>query len=79
MPESKHEKIKLPISLALNVATTLREKHKIDHWKGIFDDSFTQEELSLIKDITLNNPVAGDCEGLEFIPNLEGLFVNSDM
>ena len=70
--------IKLPTSLALNVATQLRDEHGIDHWgKALFDSNFTVDELSKITSLTLQNPIKGCCEGIEYLPNLCSLSIKS--
>jgi len=77
MPETK--KTRLPVSLALTVARILRDKHNIDHWKGSFDDSFTTEELSKITELSFDDNSGGQgcCTGIELLPNLKKLSIQS--
>jgi len=82
MSETKNERITLPMSLAVTVMADLQKKYKIDHMKNVGNIgnpcSFSHEELAKIRTIDLKNPSAGDCKGLELLPNLENVIINSD-
>ena len=72
------EKTKLPISLAIEVATELRDKHGIDHFSEGFDTKFTTDELSKISKLEIKDPIRGCCEGIENLPNLRSLSFKSE-
>ena len=77
MEESKS--IDLPIGLGLIVANELKDKHGIDKWKdkGGLNFHFTIEELSKIKSLKIINPSKEDLVGVEKLPELRSLSVES--
>ena len=75
MAEIKKEKTELSIPLALDVIKQLKEKHGIDHYP--MDFSFTQEELSKITKLDLENPNSG-LKGIEHLSNLKSLSITGD-
>lgn len=75
------EKIELPFYLEDVVAQELKDKHGVNKERenvGHFAHfRFTQEELSKITELKLTNPVSGRLEGVELLPNLRRLYVES--
>lgn len=74
------ELIKLPISLGLKVNQILKEKigftprtSKI----GLLSFEFTSEELGLITKLYFENPLSGDLEGIDLLPNLKTLDIKT--
>ena len=72
--------IKLPLSLGLKINRILKDKigfvprvNKI----GMMSFEFTREELELIEKLKFENPVRGDIEGIELLPNLRSLIIKS--
>ncbi|MBR2299852.1 MAG: leucine-rich repeat domain-containing protein [Alphaproteobacteria bacterium] len=74
------ENIKLPISLSIIVAKELRDKYGIDKWKDgtLVQARFTKEELSKIKELKFTNPNKGDLVGIEKLPELKSLSLESN-
>lgn len=73
-------RITLSSSLALTVINQLKEQHGVEHGLtplGLLDMSFSAEELSLIKELQITNPVSGTLEGIEKLPNLHALSVKT--
>ena len=77
MEESKS--IELPISLGLIIADELKDKYGIDKRKdkGGLNFHFTIEELSKIKSLKIINPSKEDLVGVEKLPELRSLSVES--
>lgn len=75
--------IKLPMSLGLIVTEILKkqniEPRKIEDgpYKGMLNFEFSQEELDLIKDMTINNPSSGCLDGIENLHFLESLSITT--
>lgn len=72
--------IKLPLDLGMIVSQTLKEKHNIEPREnnmGMMSFEYTLEELKLITSISLTNPVEGSLVGVELLPNLKSISVNS--
>ena len=74
------ENIKLPISLSIIVAKELRDKYGIDKWKDgtLVQARFTKEELSKIKELKFTNPNKVDLVGIEKLPELKSLSLESN-
>lgn len=74
------ELIKLPLSLGLKINGILKEKIGFIPRKnkiGIMTFEFTREELELIDKLNFENPVRGEIEGVELLPNLKTLVIES--
>ena len=75
------ELIKLPLSLGLKINGILKEKIGFvprENKVGIMSFEFTREELELIDKLSFENPVRGEIEGIELLPNLKTLVIKSD-
>ena len=72
------QKIKLPSSLALAVYKVLGIPHRLEKF-GLVDTSFTEEELASVKKLTFVNPALNILKGIELLPNLEVLNVDSNI
>ncbi len=75
------ELIKLPLSLGLKVNEILKEKINFiprQNKTGIMTFEYTREELELIEKLDFENPVRGNIEGIELLPNLKTLVIKSD-
>ena len=75
-----NERTTLPTGLALSVIDQLKKQHGVEHGLtplGLLDMSFSAEELSLIKELQITNPVSGTLEGIEKLPNLHALSVKT--
>lgn len=72
------QKIKLPSSLALAVYKVLGIPHRLEKF-GLVDTSFTEEELASVKKLTFVNPALNTLKGIELLPNLEVLNVDSNI
>lgn len=75
------ELIKLPLSLGLKINGILKEKIGFvprENKVGIMSFEFTREELELIDKLSFENPVRGEIEGIELLPNLRTLVIKSD-
>lgn len=74
------ELIKLPLSLGLKINGILKEKIGFiprENKIGIMTFEFTREELELIDKLNFENPVRGEIEGVELLPNLKTLVIKS--
>ena len=75
------ELIKLPLSLGLKINGILKEKIGFvprENKMGMMSFEFTREELELIDKLSFENPVRGEIEGIELLPNLRTLVIKSD-
>lgn len=73
--------IKLPMSLGLKINGVLKDKIEFVPRKnkiGIMSFEYTREELELIEKLNFENPVRGDIEGIELLPNLKSLSIKSN-
>lgn len=71
----------LPQDLGLVVSKILKEKHNIEtklNKMGLMSFEYTPEELALITDIKLTNPVQGMLRGVELLPNLKSISVTTE-
>lgn len=78
--ETDIELIKLPMSLGLTINSILKEKIGFkprQNKMGILSCEFTSEELALIDKLNFENPVQGNLEGIELLPNLRSLIIKS--
>lgn len=74
------ELIKLPLSLGLKINEILKDKIGFVHREnkiGMMTFEFTKEELGLIDKLNFENPVRGEIEGIELLPNLKTLVIKS--
>ena len=74
------ELIKLPLSLGLKINGILKDKIGFvprENKIGIMTFEFTREELELIDKLNFENPVRGEIEGVELLPNLITLVIKS--
>ena len=72
--------IKLPMSLGLKINEILKEKMQFIPRKnkmGLLSCEFTIDELALIDKLSFDNPVQGDIEGVQLLPNLKSLIIKS--
>ena len=72
--------IKLPMSLGIKVNELLKEKMQFIPRKnkmGLLSFEFTTDELALIDKLSFDNPVQGDIEGVQLLPNLKSLIIKS--
>lgn len=73
--------IKLPLPLGIKINGILKEKigfvPRVNK-TGIMTFEFTREELELIEKLKFQNPVRGEIAGIELLPNLWSLVINSD-
>lgn len=75
------ELIKLPLSLGLKINGILKDKIGFaprENKIGMMTFEFTREELKLIDKLNFENPVRGEIEGVELLPNLRTLVIKSD-
>ena len=75
------ELIKLPLYLGLKINGILKEKIGFvprENKIGMMTFEFTREELELIDKLNFENPVRGDVEGVELLPNLRILVIKSN-
>ena len=73
--------IVLPRSLGIKVNGILKEKIGLIprvNKMGLMSFEFTREELNLIKRLSFDNPVRGEIQGVELLPNLKTLVIKSD-
>lgn len=78
--ETDIELIKLPMSLGLTINSILKEKIGFkprQNKMGILSCEFTSEELALIDKLNFENPVQGNLDGIELLPNLKSLTIKS--
>ena len=79
--ENNNELIKLPARLALTVNEILKEKidfkPRVDSTGGM-SFNYTNEELSLVTKLNFDAPVPGCLNGIELLPNLQSLTINSN-
>lgn len=71
----ENQKTMLPFLLASKIVEILKKKHGRDHPAVVFDNTFTSEELSLIKELDFKDPLLRSLEGIELLPNLERLSI----
>lgn len=72
--------IKLPMKLGLKINEILKEKIQFiprENKMGLLSCEFTIDELALIDRLSFENPVQGDIEGVELLPNLKSLIIKS--
>lgn len=77
---SDTELIKLPLSLGLKINGILKDKMGFvprENKIGIMTFEFTREELELVDKLNFENPVRGEIEGVELLPNLKTLVIKS--
>lgn len=81
--ENESNRIKIPsTSLSLEIVRILQDEHGIEPKKsamGCLELSFTPEELGLITKLKITNPAEGDLRGIELLPNLEVLEIESSI
>ena len=68
--------IEIPLSLGLRIYKLLNIKPRYNKI-GLPSFTFTTEELSKITNLNIENPVSGDLQGIEYLPNLTSLKVQS--
>ena len=76
-----NEYITLPLNLGIMVNKILKEKMQFQPKKnkiGILSFEYTEEELALIDKLQFDNPVQGELDGIELLPNLKSLIVRSN-
>lgn len=79
--DNNHATIKLPMSLGLKINKILKTKIQFTprtNNLGIMSFEFTINELALIDKLIFENPVTGDLDGIELLPNLKSLRIKSN-
>ena len=72
--------IELPMSLGIKINEILKQKIQFVPRKnkmGLLSCKFTADELALIDRLSFENPVQGDTDGVQLLPNLKSLIIKS--
>lgn len=72
--------IKLPMLFGLEISKILSNRYDIESRKnnfGMLSLEFTSNELSYIEELTFTNPARNSLDGIEYLPNLKKLTINT--